>query len=287
MPFGDARHHGLQFIAFMNDLGKANRMLARMMGLADGVQDALLGHTQAETGAYYFIPPVVGGHLKLPDIGTKGENGMTGVEIKETKNIRLIVDSQKCIHSRNCVLARPDVFVPNVEGEWLHPEKASVEELVEIAHSCPSGAIAYERLDGGPQEQPAMRNVVRVRENGPYALQGDFTIGGRPHLRATLCRCGQSANKPYCDGAHSRAGFVASGEAPSLNEPANQAMPAKVAVQPIADGPLVLHGAVELVTGTGHPISHAPHPVLCRCGHSANKPFCDGSHARVGFKAPD
>ena len=34
----------------------------------------------------------------------------------------------RCIHSRNCVLDRPDVFVPNVKGEWIYPDKASSEK---------------------------------------------------------------------------------------------------------------------------------------------------------------
>jgi len=179
------------------------------------------------------------------------------------------------------------VFVPNVVGAWLHPELASAEELVEIAHNCPSGAIRYERLDGGQGEAAPMRNVVRVRENGPYAVHGQFNVAGREELRATLCRCGQSQSKPYCDGSHVGAGFRASGEAEAVSEPDASNMPREVTVQPIADGPLVVHGAVELVSGTGHTISRAPGPTLCRCGQSANKPFCDGSHARVGFRAPE
>lgn len=209
------------------------------------------------------------------------------LEIVDSKTLRLKVDVSRCIHSRNCVLLRPDVFVPNVKGPWLHPELAAPEEIAEIAHQCPSGAIQYERLDGGPQEKPPMRNVVRLRENGPLAIHGDFTVAGHPHIRATLCRCGESRSKPYCDGSHNDAGFTASGEVKPNAEPENPNMDRTIEIQPIADGPLVVHGAVELVTGTGKTISRAPGAALCRCGHSGNKPFCDGSHARVGFKSSD
>src|SRR5262249_23011490 len=78
------------------------------------------------------------------------------------KNILVRFDGKKCIHARNCVLGRPDVFVPNAPGEWIHPDAARAEEIAAIAHACPSGAIGYERLDGGPQEEAPPVNLVRV-----------------------------------------------------------------------------------------------------------------------------
>lgn len=105
------------------------------------------------------------------------------------------------MHSRNCLLGRPDVFVPNVQGEWIHPDAATPEAVAELAHNCPSVAITYERNDGGAAEVPPVVNVVRVRENGPLAFHGELTIGGEPTLRATLCRCGASQRKPFCDGS--------------------------------------------------------------------------------------
>ena len=54
---------------------------------------------------------------------------------------------------------------------------------------------------------------------------------------------------------------------------------------PLPDGPYQVAGELELVTHDGQAISAAEPPIyLCRCGHSANKPFCDGSHARIGWK---
>src|SRR4051812_44503198 len=128
------------------------------------------------------------------------------------KHIIIRFDAGKCIHSRHCVLDRPDVFVPNVEGEWIHPDAATADEVAELAHNCPSGAIAYIRHDGKPQEAAPLVNILRVRENGPLAVHGKLVIDGAEVFRATLCRCGKSARKPYCDGSHAGAGFVASGE---------------------------------------------------------------------------
>ncbi len=58
-----------------------------------------------------------------------------------------------------------------------------------------------------------------------------------------------------------------------------------VKVQVLKDGPLLVAGKVLLVATDGGPIEVQKDPfALCRCGHSANKPFCDGSHKRTDFK---
>ncbi len=58
------------------------------------------------------------------------------LETHKTKHGSLYFDGEKCIHSRNCVLNRPDVFVPDVKGEWIYPENASSGELRAIADNC-------------------------------------------------------------------------------------------------------------------------------------------------------
>lgn len=285
MPWGDPRRHGLQFIAFMTDLARSDRVLRRMAGLEDGTKDALLGHTQAETGAYYFCPPVKAGRLALL-ADNQGAAKPSALEVVESAAVRIRFEAKKCVHSRHCVLARPDVFVPNVVGEWIHPEVATADEVAELAHSCPSGAIQYDRLDGGSAERAPKVNTLRVRENGPYAVHADLQLAGRPAgYRATLCRCGASENKPFCDGSHVRVGFVATGEPPTIDMPALAKRDGPLFITPQTDGPLVVDGPVELVSGTGRTIAKTTGPTLCRCGNSANKPYCDGSHARVGFKA--
>ena len=65
------------------------------------------------------------------------------------KEIMVYFDGSKCIHSRNCVLGLPDVFCANAEDPWIKPDNATAEMLAAVARSCPSGAITYERLDGG------------------------------------------------------------------------------------------------------------------------------------------
>jgi uncharacterized Fe-S cluster protein YjdI len=92
-----------------------------------------------------------------------------GVETVRGKHLLLHFDGKRCIHSRHCVLGAPNVFLANVQGPWLHPDAATPEALTSIAHMCPSGAITYERTDGGPDEAIPDVNVIRLRENGPYA----------------------------------------------------------------------------------------------------------------------
>ncbi len=195
-------------------------------------------------------------------------------------------EAGKCIHSRHCVLDRPDVFVPNVAGEWIHPERASAEEVAALAVNCPSGAITCTRHDGVPDESAPLVNTARVRENGPLALHAELALpGGERPLRATLCRCGASANKPYCDGSHVAAGFSASGEPAAVDSTPLGIRNGALTVSPQADGPLKVSGALELVSGTGRTINRTTVAYLCRCGASANKPYCDGSHKRIGFKS--
>ena len=195
-------------------------------------------------------------------------------------------EAGRCIHSRHCVLERPDVFVPNVEGEWIHPERASAEEIAALAANCPSGAISCTRHDGIADEAAPLVNTVRVRENGPLALHARVSLpGGEQALRATLCRCGASAHKPFCDGSHAAAGFSATGEPKTTESKPLAVRNGPLSVAPQVDGPLKVSGAIELVSGTGRTLNRTMEAYLCRCGASANKPYCDGSHKRIGFRS--
>lgn len=195
-------------------------------------------------------------------------------------------DGERCIHSRNCVLNRPDVFVPNVSGEWIHPDLATPDEVAGLARDCPSGAIRYEPIGGLPGESAPLVNTVRMRENGPLAFHAPVTVAGADAgFRITLCRCGASARKPFCDGSHAAAGFSASGEAAVAASQALARRDGPLMVEPIGDGPLHVLGNLEVVSGTGKTINRITEGWLCRCGQSRNKPYCDGSHKAAGFRS--
>ena len=201
------------------------------------------------------------------------------------QDITVTFDLGRCIHARNCFLQLPDVFDPS-KRPWVQPDNASAEEVSAMVRTCPSGALAFRRHDGADEKPPKI-NRLAVLENGPLVLAGDVSVeGAEPEVRAALCRCGKSKNKPYCDYAHVEAGFETTGE-PAAKAPAasdDHGGPAHVTRVP--DGPLKIDGNIEICTGTGKRITTASKSFLCRCGASKNKPFCDGSHKAIGFKDP-
>jgi len=209
-----------------------------------------------------------------------------GIETIAGEKLDLIYEGRRCIHSRFCVTLAPQVFLANVQGPWIRPDALSVERLVDIAHACPSGAIRYRRRDGQPDESAPPVNLASIRENGPYALRAALTIEGESAgFRATLCRCGASRHKPYCDGSHHEAGFTASGEPASGQTQPLAARDGELAIEPQVNGPLRVRGNLEILSGTGRVVARTTSTVLCRCGGSASKPFCDGTHARNGFRS--
>ncbi len=208
-----------------------------------------------------------------------------GRKTYEGAEISVSFDMKRCIHARNCFLKLPDVFDP-AQRPWVQPDNAPAEEIAAMVRTCPSGALAFEFADGRGEAAPKI-NRIAVLENGPLAVAGDVSVdGAAAETRVTLCRCGMSKTKPYCDYSHVEAGFEATGEPKA--EVAGQVSESggPVAALRIPDGPLKVTGNVELTTGTGHKMGQVGQTFLCRCGVSKNKPFCDGSHKAAGFSDP-
>lgn len=208
------------------------------------------------------------------------------VDVAEGREVVIRFDHHRCIHARHCVLGEPAVFLANTPGEWIFPDAAPPERIAIVAHNCPSGAITWSRRDGSAAEMAPAVNTARVRENGPLAINAAIRIDGEDAgFRATLCRCGQSANKPFCDGAHATAGFVASGEPATRSSAPLATRNGPLQITPLRDGPLEVQGSLEICSGTGRTIDRTVSTRLCRCGQSRDKPFCDGSHLVAGFAA--
>jgi len=212
---------------------------------------------------------------------------VNGAEVVEGERVQITFNGKLCIHSRFCVTGAPKVFLANVEGPWIHPDDMDGDELMAVARECPSGAIQYRRKDGGREEQPPPVNLISTREAGPYAFRGDLRIDGQPAgYRLTLCRCGASKHKPFCDSSHKTIGFEASGEPPTGDSTEMLAVrDGHIDIAPQIDGPLAVRGNIEIVSGTGRVVARMEAARLCRCGQSRNKPFCDGSHIAAGFKS--
>lgn len=200
----------------------------------------------------------------------------------EGEEITVFFDMKRCIHARNCFLKLPRVFDP-AQRPWVQPDNAPVEEITAMIRTCPSGALTFKKENNTAENAPLI-NRIAVLENGPVALAGDITVeGAEPETRVTLCRCGLSKNKPYCDYSHVEAKFEATGEPRPQTPPQTDETGGPVQANRIADGPLKIEGNVEVTTGTGGSIASMPQAFLCRCGASKNKPFCDGSHKDAGF----
>ena len=158
-----------------------------------------------------------------------------------------------------------------------------------LLERCPSGALSYTDKAGTP-EQPAAENTAQVVYNGPLYLSGELEIEGAPEdmpavrFRAALCRCGASKNKPFCDNSHVAAGFTDYG-AVGKTGPGLETTGGPLKVRPMPDGPLKVEGNLTLRAASGRIAWQGTKTVLCRCGLSKNKPFCDGAHREAGFKS--
>jgi CDGSH-type Zn-finger protein/uncharacterized Fe-S cluster protein YjdI len=212
---------------------------------------------------------------------------MSQADEYEGEQLTVINDGKRCIHSRYCVLTLNSVFLPNVDGPWIKPDAADHETVMAVVEKCPSGALRYAPGAGASPEQPPTVNTARVWENGPLAFHGELDIAGdRSGLRATLCRCGLSKRKPFCDHSHAEGGFIATGEPQSKDTRVLERRDGVLTITPQPDGPLQVEGAVEICTASGRTVTRTAKTWLCRCGHSKDKPFCDGSHKQAGFKDP-
>lgn len=141
---------------------------------------------------------------------------------------------------------------------------------------------------------PAVRVVVEadgaLRIDGPARVvdEDGALLAAGTALR--LCRCGMSAALPRCDEVHGRCGFrggagvdrgdldLAFRSRSGRDEPS--VAPGELLVEAREPGPYLVRGAMVVATDEGRVLGTGARAKLCRCGRSAEKPFCDGSHRR-------
>jgi uncharacterized Fe-S cluster protein YjdI len=120
----------------------------------------------------------------------------------------VVWDEPKCIHSANCIRGLPKVFNP-ARRPWINLEGTPTAAIIETVGRCPSGALTIK-----PVATPAPPAVeITLAADGPLLIRGVATLTDEAGTSVVkegafaLCRCGASANKPYCDGSHRRTEF--------------------------------------------------------------------------------
>lgn len=116
-----------------------------------------------------------------------------------------------CAHAGHCTDGLNSVFRYKSEP-WIDPAGDAVEAIIETIRRCPSGALSY-TLDGVEGADQEREPAITVTKDGPYAVTGGVGLlepswaQGASTEHYTLCRCGGSKNKPFCDGTHWSIGF--------------------------------------------------------------------------------
>jgi uncharacterized Fe-S cluster protein YjdI len=130
--------------------------------------------------------------------------------------ITIIWKPASCIHSKICWSAAtglPQVFDPRIKP-WIKMENAPTDKIIEHVSKCPSGALSFYYNDAAEENDKITTNtIVETIKNGPLMVYGNITVKDnegnetRKSKVTAFCRCGQSHNKPYCDGTHVEAKF--------------------------------------------------------------------------------
>ena len=130
-----------------------------------------------------------------------GRRAFEGAEIT-------ILDARRlCAHAAVCTDNLPRVF-DVTRPRWIDPDAAPAGDIADVVARCPSGALAYAVGDDPEPVEPHLEPGIRCSRGASYVVTGGVELvgaDGRPYARrerVTLCRCGASSNKPFCDGSH-------------------------------------------------------------------------------------
>jgi CDGSH-type Zn-finger protein len=164
-----------------------------------------------------------GGSAKKPFCdGSHRNNGFSGAKLvapdtdkrQSYPGARITIHDNRsiCAHAGHCTDGLEAVFKYKSEP-WIDPLAGEVEAIIETIRRCPSGALSY-TLEGVENQEQRQQVSITATKDGPYAVVGAQMLGqswaqGASAERYTLCRCGGSKNKPFCDGTHWSIGFKA------------------------------------------------------------------------------
>lgn len=148
--------------------------------------------------------------------GTHAKNGFSSENLSDGskdkrdnyvgKKITIHDNRDICAHAGECTEGLRSVWRMGVEP-WIDPNGADVEAIIETIKRCPSGALSYsiESVEYRDQDRDS---AICVAKDGPYHVTGGIELKdvqwgeGASTEHYTLCRCGGSKNKPFCDGTH-------------------------------------------------------------------------------------
>lgn len=209
----------------------------------------------------------------------------------ENEEIKVTWDQKRCIHAEECVHGLNDVFNPD-QRPWIQPEKANTKDIAEVIERCPTGALHYQIKNQDRSEKPSPKNRVKLQENGPIYFFGDLEVLDANEntllkdTRFAMCRCGASNNKPACDNSHQKLDWTADVTADTSGlDKVQDENEDRLLIKPMKNGPVLLEGTYTLESSKIGEFTSSKNIALCRCGGSSNKPFCDGTHKQIGFKA--
>lgn len=141
----------------------------------------------------------------MKDITKKYSNG----------EVTIVWQPSMCSHSTKCFKGLGEVFNPQ-RRPWITPEAATTEKIIEQVKQCPSGALSFyyneARMDEAAEEKEVVETRIEIVPNGPLQVFGNLNINTpngivKKENKTSFCRCGASANKPFCDGTHRKIDF--------------------------------------------------------------------------------
>ena len=178
---------------------------------------------RTEVGDTYYLCRCGGSANKPFCDGTHRRSGFDGAEAaasgyddraKTYEGTGIVVrdDRSICVHAGFCGNRITNVW--KQLGSDAVAETAARSQVMAMVARCPSGALTYQLPNEGSDVEEELRPAVTVVPDGPLFVTGRVRVvrsDGQvqeSRNRVTLCRCGASKNKPYCDGSHTQAGFT-------------------------------------------------------------------------------
>ncbi len=133
----------------------------------------------------------------------------------KNKDITVFWRPSECIHATYCYRELLKVFNPS-KRPWINMNGAPTEDIIRIVEKCPTEALTYkwnkdiekEQNVTGDHQDTEQKTEVKVLKDGPLIIKGNFKIIGpdgkemKQMKVASICTCGRSGNKPFCDGTH-------------------------------------------------------------------------------------